>query len=1046
MPTEPVVRALPARIDLPAVDHEILAFWREREIFQRSLSQTEGGQEWTFYEGPPTANGRPGVHHVEARVFKDVFPRYKTMKGFHVTRRAGWDCHGLPVEIAVEKELGLSGKQDIERVGIAAFNERCRESVQRYVSDFEAMTERVGYWVDLTKPYRTMDPEYVESVWWALRQIHDKGLLAEDHRVAPYCPRCGTGLSDHEVAQGYEMAEDPSVYVRLPVEGDVAGVAGAELLVWTTTPWTLVSNTAVAVHPEVTYAVVRSDRGTFVIAEALASKVLGDELEVLATVAGRDLEKTRYRRPLDLIEVPDAHFVILADYVTVEDGTGLVHQAPAFGADDLATCRRYDLPVVNPVNADGTFEAGIDLVGGLFFKDADAVLVAELDRRGVLLRAETFEHSYPHCWRCHTPLMYYAQLSWYIRTTQIRDALLRENQQTGWHPEHIKDGRFGDWLNNNIDWALSRNRYWGTPLPLWRCEEGHITCVQSRAELGELAGQDLSDLDPHRPYIDAIHFACPTCGKNAQRVPEVADAWLDSGAMPFAQLGYPWVEGSEQAFAKSYPAQFIAEAIDQTRGWFYTLMAVGTLVFDRSSYEHVLCLGHIVAEDGRKMSKHLGNVIEPIPFMDKHGADALRWYMLCAGSPWVSRRVGDTGLEEVVRKILMSYWNTVSFFTLYAEANAWDPNTAVPESDFTPLDRWLRAELHHLVGQVDQAMEDFDTTSAGRALSQFIDDLSNWYVRLSRQRFWAGEPAALATLHEAIDVLTRLLAPFTPFITEQVWQQVMRPANPEVAESVHLAPWPVQDPGALDSELREQMSVVRSIVDAGRTARKTNNLRVRQPLARVLVGVPGGSLPPEHLLSYVADELNVRRVEPLESGGEVVNVEVKPNFRTIGQRFGSQTQQVAAAIRAADAHAVADAIEKGATVELEADGQMVQIGADEVSVVRTPLEGWAVSTQREVTVALDTTITPDLRRAGLAREAVRVIQEARKQAGFAVTDRITLVWDAEGETADAIEEFGADLADAVLAVSLERADPGAGAEVADEFGLRFAITRVEPGN
>ncbi|HYN96392.1 MAG TPA: isoleucine--tRNA ligase, partial [Pilimelia sp.] len=780
--------AAPARLDLPGVDHEILAFWRERDIFRRSLAQTEGGPRWVFYEGPPTANGRPGTHHVEARVFKDVFPRFKTMKGHYVARRAGWDCHGLPVEIAVEKELGLTGKQDIERVGVAEFNARCRESVLRHVGEFEAMTERLGYWVDMSDAYTTMSSEYVESVWWALRQIFDKGLLGEDYRVAPYCPRDGTALSDHEVAQGYETVRDPSVYVRLPVVGEVAGHSGVDLLVWTTTPWTLVANTAVAVHPDVTYAVARTDAGTFVVAEPLVRAALGEDAQVLATVPGRELERVRYTRPLDLVDIPDAHYVLLADYVTTEDGTGLVHQAPAFGAEDLATCRRYGLPVVNPVGPDGRFRADLDLVGGLFFKDADAVLVKELERRGALLRATDYEHSYPHCWRCHTPLMYYAQPSWYIRTTQIRDALLRENEGTTWYPEHIKQGRFGDWLRNNVDWALSRSRYWGTPLPIWRCPEGHLTCVQSRAELGELAGRDLSGLDPHRPYIDEVVFPCPDCGDEARRVPEVIDAWFDSGSMPLAQLGYPHVAGSDEAFDAGYPAQFIAEAIDQTRGWFYSLMAVGTLVFDRSSYENVLVLGHIVAEDGRKMSKHLGNILEPMPLMDKHGADALRWFMLCSGSPWVSRRVGDGPLDEIVRRFLLTYWNTASFFTLYAGASGWRPDPAA-EPELTPLDRWLRAELAHVVGVVDAALEDFDTAGAGRALAQFVDDLSNWYVRLSRARFWRGDPAALGTLASALDVLTRLLAPFTPFLAEHVWQVAVRPGDPAAAESVHLAAW-----------------------------------------------------------------------------------------------------------------------------------------------------------------------------------------------------------------------------------------------------------------
>ena len=660
------IRPVPAQIDLPAMERSILDFWREHAIFEASTAARQNGQPWTFYEGPPTANGMPGTHHIEARVFKDVFPRYQTMKGKYVTRKAGWDCHGLPVEIAVEKELGFSGKGDIEKYGIAAFNDKCRDSVTRHVDAFTTMTNRMGFWVDFDQAYWTMAPEYVESVWWSLKEIWKKGLLVQDHRVAPYCPRCGTGLSDHELAQGYETVTDPSVYVRFPVTSGELADLGAALLVWTTTPWTLVSNTAIAVNPEVDYVVVEviveENREVLVVAEPLISALSG-EVKILKTVKGKDLERVTYKRPLDLIDIPDAHFVVLANYVTTEDGTGLVHQSPAFGADDLAVCRAYGLPVVNPIAPNGTFLSEVPLVGGLFFKDADKVLVKELKSRGVLYKHQPYEHPYPHCWRCHTALIYYAQPSWYIRTTSIKDELIRENNQTNWHPETIKTGRYGDWLNNNIDWALSRNRYWGTPLPIWRCEDKHEVCVDSLKELGALAGKELSNLDPHRPFVDDITFPCATCNKEMVRVPEVIDCWYDSGAMPFAQWGYPHKPGSVEKFKSAYPADFICEAIDQTRGWFYTLMTIGTLVFDKSSYKSVLCLGHILDKDGRKMSKHLGNVIEPISLMDQHGADAVRWYMLAAGSPWSARRVGHDAISDVVRKTLLTYWNTISFHT-----------------------------------------------------------------------------------------------------------------------------------------------------------------------------------------------------------------------------------------------------------------------------------------------------------------------------------------------------------------------------------------------
>lgn len=1049
---------LPAQIQpLSSMDHEVLAFWRENDIFARSVDRTADGETWVFFEGPPTANGKPGTHHLEARIFKDVFPRFKTMKGYHVPRRAGWDCHGLPVEIAVEKELGLSGKQDIEKVGIEKFNARCKESVQRYIGEFEEMTERAGYWVDMERPYWTMAPEYVDSVWWALQQISDKGLLVQDHRVAPYCPRCGTGLSDHEVAQGYENVVDPSVFVRLPVDGELRGLDGVELLIWTTTPWTLVSNTAVAVHPEVTYAVARVPKGTFVVAEPLLEAVLGEEVEVLATMPGRDLQGVHYSRPFDFIEIPDSHFVITADYVTTEDGTGLVHQAPAFGADDLATCRQHNMPVVNPIELDGCFRDDVEVVGGKFFKDADSVLLEQLRERGLLFRSKQYEHPYPHCWRCHTPLMYYAQLSWYIRTTVRAAELKRENEKTNWYPAHIKHGRFGDWLDNNIDWALSRNRYWGTPLPVWKCSNDHSTCVGSRAELGRLVGRDLSALDPHRPHIDEIKFECPTCGEETNRVNEVIDAWFDSGAMPFASIGYPYAEGSVEKFESGYPAQFICEAIDQTRGWFYTLMAVGTLVFDRSSYENVICLGHIVAEDGRKMSKHLGNVIEPMPFMEKHGADALRWFMLCSGSPWSSRRVGDAPMEEIVRKVLLTYWNTTSFFTLYASTSNWMPGRGKRAAQERPvLDQWLLAELNHVVKQVDSLLEDFDTAGSGRVLGQFIDDLSNWYVRRCRARFWDGDADALATLYECLNVLTRLLAPFVPFISEKVWQSALRVGDDSLADSVHLAIWPMSCESETNEQLRADMEMTRQLVEIGRAVRKTTKIRVQQPLQRALIGVPGGQALPLEMLAEIADELNVREVVPLAEAGEVADIIVKPNFRVLGKRFGGRTQQVAGAINGADHAVMSHALKIGQQAVVDVDGEEIAISAEEVTLTEIPKSGWAVTTQQDVTVALDTTITPELRKAGLVRQVIRLVQNARKDSGLEVTDRIWLWWAADGEMAEALSVREGELAKAVLATKVtgcalksipdDAKNSISGVVASEELGVSFWLVKVSDHN
>ncbi|MDX6274971.1 MAG: isoleucyl-tRNA synthetase [Frankiales bacterium] len=1048
MPTPTPFRPMPAQVDLPALEREVIERWAERKVFERSLERTAAGPSWVFYEGPPTANGHPGTHHVEARVFKDLFPRFKTMKGFHVARRAGWDCHGLPVELAVEKELGFTGKSDIEAYGVAEFNAKCRESVQRHVDEFTRMTERMGYWVDFDQAYWTMDADYVESVWWSLKVIFDKGLLVQDHRVAPYCPRCGTGLSDHEVAQGYQTVTDPSVYVRFPVTSGPAAPLGASLLVWTTTPWTLISNTAVAVHPDVDYVAARLGDEVLVVAEPLLRAVLGEDAEVVATWKGRELEQSSYTRPFDVVDIEGAHFVGLADYVTVEDGTGLVHQAPAFGADDLAVARRYGLPVVNPVRPDGTFEEGLALVGGMFFKKADPVIVDDLQARGLLFRHQQYEHSYPHCWRCDTALLYYALPSWYIRTTAVKDRLLEENAATDWHPPTIRNGRYGDWLNNNIDWALSRDRYWGTPLPIWRCEDDHLTCVGSLAELSSLTGDDLTALDPHRPFIDVITFRCPQqgCASTATRVAQVIDCWYDAGAMPFGQWGAPHRNKAE--FEASYPAQYICEAIDQTRGWFYTLMAIGTLVFDKSSYETVLCLGHILDAEGRKMSKHLGNVLDPFELFERHGADAVRWYMLCSGSPWSARRVGHEVLEEVVRKVLLTYWNTASFLVLYANANNWTPGvTPAPSLDERPLlDRWAISELHATVQEVDAALEDFDSQRAGKRIAQLIDDLSNWYVRRSRRRFWEGDPAAQSTLHECLEVLTRMMAPFVPFVTEAVHERLVSHVYADLPDSVHLRDWPQVDGALVDTALGEQVALVRRLVELGRAARASAKIGTRQPLARALVGAAGFESLPDELRQEVADELNVQLLEPLsaaagdaagDSGGQdLVDVAWKGNFRVLGKQFGQRTPVVAAAIAAGSLTRRDDG-----SYDVDVEGSVETVPADAVLVTETPREGWAVARVGE-TVALDLTITPELRRLGVARDVVRLVQEARKSTGLEVTDRIELWWEStDDQTRQALLEHADWVAGEVLATQFAEGRPVA--EVVphadEELGLTFRL-------
>jgi isoleucyl-tRNA synthetase len=1052
--------ALPAQPDLPAIEHELLARWRRDGTFEASLKQTEGAPPWTFYEGPPTANGMPGVHHIEARVFKDVFPRFKTMQGFHVVRKAGWDCHGLPVEVAVEKELGLSGKPEIEAYGVAEFNARCRESVLRHVDAFSALTTRMGYWIDLSTAYRTMDPSYVESVWWALKTIYDKGLLVKDFRISPYCPRCGTPLSDHEMGQPdvYREVTDPSVTVRFRVtsipEGANPRLLGADLLVWTTTPWTLVSNTAIAVHPDVEYVIARKsgDGDKVVVAEALWPRVLGDGWHVLTTLRGSELLDARYTPPFGMVEVPDAHRVVSGTFVTTDDGTGLVHLAPAFGADDLAVVRAHGLPVVNPVRPDGRFEEGLPLVGGLFFKDADGPLTADLAERGLLFRSEPHVHSYPHCWRCGTTLLYYALPSWYIRTTLIKDQLLAQNEKTNWQPPTIKDGRYGEWLRNNVDWALSRTRYWGTPLPAWECADEHVTFVGSLAELSSLAGSDLSDLDPHRPFVDDVVFPCPSCGQAASRVPEVIDVWFDSGSMPFAQWGAP--QRNLDVFESAYPAQFICEAIDQTRGWFYSLMAVGTLVFGRSAYENVVCLGLVMDEQGRKMSKHLGNVIEPLGLLDAHGADAVRWFFAASGSPWGQRRIGPGVLDEIVRKVLLTYWNTASFLVLYANAadGPWQPESAAaapPPGDRPLLDRWLLSEVHACVRDVTASLEAFDTAAAGRRLAGLIDDLSNWYVRRSRRRFWDGPAsadgaAAFATLHSALVTVTLLLAPVTPFLSDYLWG-VLRPEDGP--ESVHLASWPSADSALIDTSLSAQMALARRLVELGRSARSAAAVRTRQPLSRALVGAPGFAALPAELRDLVASELNVHTLESLDSvGRELVTYTVKPDFRALGRRFGPTTQAVAAVIRAADPAALAHAVTAGTvTVSVPSVGEVTLSAADLV-VTQTPLAGWEVASGGGETVALDLAVSSSLRAEGHAREVIRLIQDARKSSGLAVSDRIVVRWaSADAEVAAAITAHSAAIADEVLAVSFS-AGTGPGSETDEAAGTSVAGPWHEHGD
>ncbi len=1008
----------------------MLSRWRERDVFARSIAAREGAERWGFYEGPPTANGAPGSHHVLARVFKDIFPRYRTMCGYYVERKGGWDCHGLPVELAVEEELGFKSKDDIERFGIAEFNARCREKVLSHVEDWKALTERIGFWIDLQDAYKTLDPSYVESVWWALATIHRKGLLFEKLKVVPYCPRCGTALSSHELGQPgvYRDVHDPSVYVRLPVKRSFGPLSiGDELLVWTTTPWTLVSNAAVAVDPDLGYVRARPAYGlargdcsvdpetVFVVAEALLERVLGPGAEILARFPGSAFVSAAYEPPFHFIAAaeygPSGHTVLPGDFVTAQDGTGLVHTAIAFGEDDFRLGEQFGLTVINPVRADGTYDERIGPYAGRWVKGADEDLVADLRARGKLLRAESYEHSYPHCWRCGTPLLYYAKPSWYIATSQIKDRLLASNEAVNWHPEHVKHGRFGKWLEGNVDWALSRERYWGTPLPVWRCEAGHVHVIGSLAELQERSGVALAD--PHRPFVDEVSFRCGECDGQMRRVPEVIDVWFDSGSMPFAQFHSPHA-GTAQ-FEQRFPADFICEALDQTRGWFYSLLAVSTLLFDRSSYRNVVCLGLILDENGQKMSKSTGNVVVPWEVIDRYGADALRWYFFTSKYPWDGYRFSLETIGEAVRQFMLQLWNTYGFYVLYANANSISApalDRVAARAQEAELDRWVRSRLEATVEIVRDRLEDFDATGGGRAIAEFVDELSNWYVRRTRRQFWDGSPAAFVTLHDCLVTVAQLLAPFCPFIADEIYDNL-----DGAMASVHLCNFPV--PGERDLELEDAMRVARETVRLGLAARGQAKLKVRQPLrAAVVVATGFERAAIERLAAIVRDELNVLELRFVSEADELGQVEIKPNYRTLGPRFGSQMPLVAAAVAGLDPGHVVAAARAEQPLAIVIDGHDHELKADDLLVSMKPIEGYQVEREGSHAVALELQLDQDLRVEGWAREIVHAIQAARRDAGLSVSDRIVLTLDGDRELLAAARTHAAYIARETLAIEV----------------------------
>jgi len=1018
----------------PELEQRVLERWREHDVFHESVRRREGAPPFVFYEGPPTANGRPGSHHVLSRVFKDVFPRYRTMRGHLVHRKAGWDCHGLPVELEVERELGIASKDDIERYGIAEFNRRCRESVVKYVDEWDRLTERIGFWIDTGDAYWTLSNEYIESVWWSLAEVWKKGLLYEGHKVVPYCPRCGTALSSHEVAQGYRDVVDPSAYVRFPVTGE----EGISLLAWTTTPWTLISNAALAVHPEITYVRARVDSGeTLILAEALAGRVLGEQpYEVVDRMPGKELLGTRYEPPFPYISDygDNGHTVLTADFVTTDDGTGVVHTAVAFGEDDYALGERYGLKVQNPVRLDGTFDERTGPFAGRDARDANTDIVETLRASGRLLRAEEYEHSYPHCWRCGTALLYYAKSSWYVKTTAVREQMLRENEGIDWHPEHIKDGRFGKWLENNVDWALSRERYWGTPLPLWRCAQGHEHCVGSVDELRGLAGSVPEDL--HRPFIDDVAFPCTDCGEEMRRVPEVIDAWWDSGSMPFAQWHAPFE--NEELRRERFPADYICEALDQTRGWFYSLLAVSTLLYGESPYRTVLCLGLILDPDGQKMSKSRGNVVVPWDVLDRHGADALRWYYFTSKQPWDGYRFSIDTVGESVRQFMLQLWNTYGFFVLYANAG----EVTVPDeapADLDDIDRWVLSRLQATVATVTQRLDGYDTTSAGRAIAAFVDDLSNWYVRRSRRRFWDGDTAAFSTLRECLVTVSKLLAPLTPFLADEIY------GNLDGAEpSVHLCDFPSPVAALRDPELEADMQVARDAVELGRAARAQAGVKVRQPLREAaVVAADRERAAIERFADILLEELNVRELRFVSDAEELGRWELKANYRALGPRFGKRMPEAAAAIDALDAEHVAGVLRGGGSVGINVGGSEHPLSPDEVQLVLQPLAGYQLERSGTHAVALNLELDDELRREGLAREVVHAVQAARKAAGLRVEDRIALTLGGEAELLETVRAHEDYVTGETLATALHYDGTEAGVTTSiDGRDLRIGVERA----
>ena len=1024
-------------------EKEIIAFWKENDIFEKSVKKNEGGEEFSFFDGPPTANGKPHIGHILTRVMKDIIPRYQTMKGKHVLRKAGWDTHGLPVELEVEKSLGMDGKQDIEKYGIEPFIKKCKESVWKYTDEWRKMSDRVGYWVDMDNPYVTYHDDYIESVWWALKEIHKKGLLYKGHKIVPYCPRCGTALSSHEVAQGYKDVKETSVVARFRVKGR----ENTYILAWTTTPWTLPSNVALCMNPDETYVEIEADGARYIMAEALVPNFF-ETYTLIEKRTGKEYEGTEYE-PLFSYSAGSfrekAFYVVCDTYVTLTDGTGVVHIAPAFGEDDYKVGRRYNLPVVQLVNERGCFDERCPELNGLFAKKADKVILDMLEEKGLLFKKLPFEHSYPFCWRCDTPLLYYARSSWFIEVTKVKEHLIAANRSVNWMPETIKEGRMGNFLENVIDWGLSRDRYWGTPLPVWVCPDcGAIEVIGSKAELKEKCGVK-GDIELHRPYLDELTCACPKCGGKMKRTPEVIDCWFDSGSMPFAQYHYPFE--NKDLFEETFPADFISEAVDQTRGWFYTLLAISTILFDRAPFKNCIVLGHVNDKDGVKMSKHKGNVVDPWSVLDKQGADAVRWYFYTNSAPWIPSRFGAEAVSEVQRKFQGTLWNTYAFFTLYAEIDKYDPSKYdLKKCRLSLMDKWVLSKLNTLVRNVDQMLAAYNITDSARAIQDFSDVLSNWYVRRGRDRYWGSEmtedkAAAYTTLYTVLVTLAKVAAPYTPFMAEMMYQNLVPAFFPSAPQSVHLCDFPAADESFIDPALEKGMADVLDVVALGRAARNSGSVKNRQPLSEMLVASNRPLSIEGELMAVALDELNVKKMTFVTDGASLVRYELKPQLRTLGPKYGKKLKAITAFLANCDGAEVVSAVRTNGSYSVELEGGQVVLLEEDLQIFTQSAAGYATAVGGGITVALNTQLSEELLDEGTERELVSKIQTMRKEAGFEVTDRIAVYFTAAGRAEKMLKKGG--IAADVLAVSIAEGSAEGFSRTLDVNGDSVTLTLVK---